>query len=1067
MLSGEDDEAVLSGLPAEVAERVVVELSGRGEQVVAQFRTAAFLIRLAVHAEGDFRLAESAAYNLREALNAVVTDRSPAAGGLPAVLDAWEQYEREVAQPGNDDAASWAGFRAVLRRAEDRRHHDSSHDAKLLDYLLDKSGVEPLSGELDPITEYSRLRRESSQALHNSLALNAVTKLYQATVAWFIRMFTPPETVVQELRELAAQPWRGPEQIVRLRELASDPHHLRVFFTHLADEAWLDHLFDAGVVMLPNPDRPWPVHGLVDGLGRTKPAAVAGVAQRLLAACKGLPVDERLDARFELLVLATRLGPDGHSLIGDIARKHPDNRSVWSLAAGAAEAAEPTARIVEQVGQAILNAGPRDHDSYYYRLLLEPLLAGMNEANATWRTRMVAAKVREAAGDPTAKWIALDIARLPSELGTDDREFLPIAAHYLAKMLIRAHELGVPIQELLAWTEKIPGEVGERLVSRTLILADDSLLPKKIDHMACRLASPTATGDDLDLVTAILASGPDRSLLSIWTDALGSPTPAAADASVVPDDWVKAWRWSAIIPEDLLGSWQAPITAVAEHYGQFDQTAFSQRIPRFIRASEQSPYSVEELTSAPVLDAARVVAGWRPDNAAGRQMLSTYALARTLQSAVNEAPLSWVADPVAVVEALHEPVYVRHYFQALADQAAVVGHRAEQIVAAGELARVQRWTPAVLSTDPSDFDTDWQGVEVSTVDLTAKLADHNAAFADCLDTAWAWSVSSLDSSHGEAAVCSLDDALGHALNSARGRGLLALLALADWEHRHTAVRSDFFDTLDDLIHRPGQAGLEYRAILTIERPRMERIAADWLDQRVDVLFRDAESGSDTVDLSLKYVRATPWLYRTLREEIVAAALRGTENAIAHLLVGMLNGEPGYEIASIIAALRPNQAALARAAAEVARLVQDAATDEPALDTAVLFWRTLLDLDRNTVPAEVLRHTGRWSLVTELNENTWAAMTLQTLTLTDGVIDHAIEVADRSRAVLVPGDSTKILLLLQGRGEPWERHQVAKTALDALRTLSLTRADENFLALRTRLTKLGLDEAADLRPYAGC
>ena len=56
----------------------------------------------------DLRLAESAAYNLREALDSVIGGRDAADGGLPAVLEAWRRFKAEVAQPNADIAAARA-----------------------------------------------------------------------------------------------------------------------------------------------------------------------------------------------------------------------------------------------------------------------------------------------------------------------------------------------------------------------------------------------------------------------------------------------------------------------------------------------------------------------------------------------------------------------------------------------------------------------------------------------------------------------------------------------------------------------------------------------------------------------------------------------------------------------------------------------------------------------------------------------------------------------------------------------------------------------------------------------
>ncbi|MFD3912754.1 hypothetical protein [Streptomyces sp. NPDC058603] len=170
----EDSESSLLDLPPDIADRVVAKLSDRGKKAVAALRTAAVLIAQAVHDETGLRLAEGAAYSLREALDAVVTGRIPSPGGLPLVIQAWAQFEREQAQPGNDDVASLETFGMVMRSTTKKQDRNSYHEAKLLGYLRDKSGVEPLFGGLDPIGEYKRLRRTASQGLHQETALEAV-----------------------------------------------------------------------------------------------------------------------------------------------------------------------------------------------------------------------------------------------------------------------------------------------------------------------------------------------------------------------------------------------------------------------------------------------------------------------------------------------------------------------------------------------------------------------------------------------------------------------------------------------------------------------------------------------------------------------------------------------------------------------------------------------------------------------------------------------------------------------------------------------------------------------------
>jgi hypothetical protein len=514
----------------------------------------------------------------------------------------------------------------------------------------------------------------------------------------------------------------------------------------------------------------------------------------------------------------------------------------------------------------------------------------------------------------------------------------------------------------------------------------------------------------------------------------------------------------------VLARWQDLIAAVTAQHGTPDPALFSHRTPTMWTTWGQSAYTVDELAAVPVLDAARLLAAWRPDPDSDLRMISARETARTLQAVVKAHPPLWAADPVAVVTTLREPVYVLHYLNGLAEAAADIASRTGDIFAAAQLATTERWTPTVLGNDSFDFEPDWHTVDTAVVDLLATLANHDAPLTDHLDTAWAWTLAVIDTN--STTETDSRDPLNRAINSRHGRGLRTILALAHWEHRHNSViRQDFFDILDKVVNLTEPVGIEYRAILAADRLLLERMAPEWLTTRADTLFRTGDLGPATLDLTLKYSRhATPWLLQTLREEIIAAAHRGADNAVATLLIGILDNEPGYDIATIINVLRTTPAALTVAAETMATLVQDIQTDSPGLKVGVQFWKALLDANRQAVPATVLHTTGRWAFVAGLPDSTWTSLTIQTLTITAGVIDDATEVAERCESAPIPGDSTRILLLLLGHGEPWEQDVIAQSAIKTLRLLSSNRQDNNFLALRTKLIELGYHEAADLNPY---
>lgn len=263
-------------------------------------------------------------------------------------------------------------------------------------------------------------------------------------------------------------------------------------------------------------------------------------------------------------------------------------------------------------------------------------------------------------------------------------EPLLLLAHHLARMLSKARRWGVPTSVQLEWLGTMPGEVGERLRGHVLAGADDVAVADKIAHIVARLASSTATADDLALVTDVLSRDPTPEALAAWTEALGTPSPAPASAEdQIPWDWARAWRWAAVLPDHVLTDWREAIDYVSERYGDPDPHLLTGgRPPRWEVSWGKSPYGTEHLSALPPLEAAALVAAWELDPESERQMFGRLELARALQEVVKADPVGWSADPVAVVTALREPLYIEYYFRALTERAADIVHHAPAVLAA-------------------------------------------------------------------------------------------------------------------------------------------------------------------------------------------------------------------------------------------------------------------------------------------------------------------------------------------------------------------------------------------------
>lgn len=1018
--------------------------------------------------DGDrgLRLAESAAYNIREALDTVTVDQATAEGGLGVVMKAWKRYRLETAQDDVDINAARAMLDEVLGQVEADTAHASRRARQLLTYLYKRAGVAPTTRR-DPIEEYAELRAQANTAVHTQAGLSEVASLLSRTLGWFTWLFLPPDEVTRKIRALAAQPWQR-TQLVQLEKLVANDHHLRLFLGEIADPAWLEPLRAAGLVGLPFPDSAWPVAGLLTGLGRTHPDQVAALLERLLADVKDLPVARRLVARYELLRVAYHLGPAGHALVVEVVRSHPTELAVRALGVAVARKAHPADPMVSRIADAVLNDLRKfgDGDTYYATELLDHLQAGLNDDNIAERTRMLAAKARRMAEQPEASWTVLGIEALTMDVG-ERPEPLLLLAHHLVRMLSTARSLGIATSTRLEWLGEFPGALGDRIRCQALAGADDVDVVDKIGLITRRLASSTATGDDAALVSDIVKRDSDGEHLVAWATALGSSGPRDG-ADQIPQDWRRAWRWAAVLPTQALTEWHEVIDQVSAGWGRPDRQALiGDRTDPWQIVHDESPYSVDDLAGLPVLEAADLVASWHSDAAGDQHRYTAEALADVLEETVGRSPEPWSTDATAIVLTLRKPCYVTPYLRAVTEQAGTVTAHAPALIRA--IAHIRGLVSTVETSGTADIDDDPDAAVLhnAAFALVRALAASDADISASLDDLWEWALAPLINTPTSSPDLTFtpEDTFVSAINRPWGWGLQTVLALAAWESRHQGrVRAEFEQILDTVIGIPGAIGLECRAILARHRALLEHLAPIWLDAHAGSLLREGDLGRATFDLTVKRGHPTRWLYQQFKNELIAAAVRGVDGALHQLVMAVLHQEPGYDVDQILRLLEVDSAVLAEASKRVTWLVRFAKPDAQVLATAVAVWIRMLEADRDVVPAATLLGYGGWAFAANLDDEQWARLTARTLDITDGLIDNVMRVADRA-AHCEPSPTVRLLLLrMVDRGQPWERDYAAQKALDVLRASADRTIDDTFRRLRTRLVDLGYHQADAIGPH---
>lgn len=1071
-MSSVHSEEPVTGLGRSATERILTELGpAAGSRVVRSLATAEALLHGTAALTDDLRFPESAAYNIREALDSVVQDQPPGESGFAAANKAWTEYKTTIELPGADERAALNALTVILDDLTASKERQGFMTTRLLERYQKRTGVQPISGESDPLAQYQQLRESAAQILHSASSRPEVAALFGESVAWFARFFTPPSTVAGKIEQLAGRDY-SQARLDELRTVAVNGHQVGQFLARVGDPAWLGPIRDAGLIGLPKVGEVWVGASLASESAQLPDQAVARFLKELLGERKVLPKGERLACVHGIMHTAWQLGPAGIDVILAGLRLFPADHFAQTIAITAAKAIDDDDPVHVAIADAVICNVPDRRHRHRTEQVLAPLIAGLNSENVDERIGLMATKVRKLAVSDLARFLDLDLSRLSSLFQDDDlREPLIETTQSLAAAIPTARRLGVRGPTLLAKVAPIPGERGERLTCQALAGADDIDREIKLLHLERRFGSQTATGDDQELVDDLMPLG--EADVERLRAAFGSPTPKPddGDKAAFPDDWARAWRWTMVLPDPILTGWEQAIAVVSEVHGPPDPSTLSRSSPQPEATWGSSPILAEDLSQMGVLEAASMVSRWRPGTT-GPFEGTARELARALEAVVAKHPEVWANDPSTVVKELREPIYVEHYFRALAGVATSVATQATALISAIELVRRERWEPSVIGSDDFEYERNWSSADLASIQLIRMLADADADLTDSISRCWDISTSqtmALPDDHGAADKyerrSEQESPINRAINAPYGNGLQAVIALGGWEFRRSEAQSMRLGAvLTDVLAIEGAVGVELRAIIARSRPYLETIASDWMERHHQQLF-EGVLGSITFDQTIKYSHPTKRLFQQSFQRFIDAALRSSDHAAKYLIVANLWEHPGYTFDTIIDGLAGETGPLADLSRELPLLVRGLSDDQAEIfERGIALWEELLGETRQRIPASALRGLGGWSMAMEIADERWLALTEQTVKLTGGEISYMIEVAERCRDAQPAPEGLRIIAELLGHGERDEQNYVGEVGVEALRAAVAAGLDDEAVTdLRERLVQRGRHEAASVVP----
>ena len=1004
----------------QIVDQIVARLGAPGERAREFLETAEALV-------GPMAVAlpkspELVAYALREALTSI----TGSAGGSRVrqvardVLAAAEAANVAVA----DGMVTRAGLFDAIDRLREFVHAPDVHGTRMIRLIESRTGHEPLRLDPDPVAEYQSLVGATTTALHSraedsEALVNRVFELLG-------RLFAPPDVALGDLDRFVAITNPTAQDAVDLASLLVSAAHLRYFGQRASAPGWLEVLRGSPLA-LPDQRWPgWPVGDLVLSVAAEDPVLAARWLEETV---NERPLDQT--SAFEFARIAAGIGRSALSVLVNILKQCPTNKSVGAFAHQALESLEVDEAQVEDFTDALLNDLS---DEWRTGQVVTILAAGATVENFERRLTLVGHKLRrqERINPGCLSTGLYGVGPLADVLVQSD---LLNSVEYLiagAAAVVRNALTAGAGDAVLQGVEQLPTLVKKRMRAWLLGAPRLGSTTDAITAVTEEIATIAATSDHLEVIDRAWSDDPDAAA-DAWAVAMGTPPPQAVLELWLVDDARRAnlWRlrtWCTALPESVTLPWQPAAEAVAG-YPVHGREALSPRM-RPIAISGRSPISVADLAALEIDEAADWITAWRPNPS--DWFVSARELGRTLTTVVSQNPRDWADALPWVLERLRHPTYIKHLLDGLRDHADAVVGSLNVIADATAIIVGEPWQVEVIGTTGGfDFDESWVPAKAATLSLLEAMAEAGADVAtersDMFELVLTLSHDrSMPSVLGEG-----HDPLSYAMNRPSTMALRTAIVLSWCSVRAGGpAPQGLVVLLDEVIALDGEDGLQARAILADTLDLLRDAVPEWITRHLDQLFGPKAPdalGQRTLELALNRNRVDRWMLEELRDQVFTAATDSVHNSHAHVLIGMLNEVDGYSVEEVVDWLVAQDPKLI---SDVLGTLGDRLRNEESHSMLIRGVELVDGLTTHGVSADAMEGLGRWHAISGLDDRLWTRLMFDAVRR-GTALQSAGNVARRAARSYTTDSHLLLQTLLDSAADPWIANTIADAALQAL------------------------------------